>query len=430
MKNKVVGNATWIIGCKIIKAILTLFVTMYTARYLGPSNYGLISYAASIIVFVTPIMKLGFDSILVHEIVERPEEEGKIIGTSIFSSLISSFFCILAVIVFVLFVNANETDTLIVCGLYSLLLIFQAVENIQYWFQAKLLSKYPSIAMLVSYIIVTVFQFFLLTTNKSVFWFALSYSVDYCIIAILLLLIYRKKGKQKIVFCKNEFKRMFVISRHYIVSSMMVTIFAQTDKIMLKLMIDNTSVGYYSAALTCAQMTAFVFAAIIDSARPSIFEGKKINKDIFNNRLRYLYFIIIYFSLIVSLVMTIFAPIIISILYGNDYSDSVLALQIIVWFTTFSYLGTIRNIWILAEKKQKYLWIINLSGAIFNILLNLILIPQYKIYGAAFASLLTQIFTNVIIGYIIKPIRDNNKIMFEALNPKIIKKFIKSKKNN
>lgn len=430
MKNKVVGNATWIIGCKIIKAILTLFVTMYTARYLGPSNYGLISYAASIIVFVTPIMKLGFDSILVHEIVERPEEEGKIIGTSIFSSLISSFFCILAVIVFVLFVNANETDTLIVCGLYSLLLIFQAVENIQYWFQAKLLSKYPSIAMLVSYIIVTVFQFFLLTTNKSVFWFALSYSVDYCIIAILLLLIYRKKGKQKIVFCKNEFKRMFVISRHYIVSSMMVTIFAQTDKIMLKLMIDNTSVGYYSAALTCAQMTAFVFAAIIDSARPSIFEGKKINKDIFYNRLRYLYFIIIYFSLIVSLVMTIFAPIIISILYGNDYSDSVLALQIIVWFTTFSYLGTIRNIWILAEKKQKYLWIINLSGAIFNILLNLILIPQYKIYGAAFASLLTQIFTNVIIGYIIKPIRDNNKIMFEALNPKIIKKFIKSKNNN
>ena len=427
MGNRVISNAAWIIGCKIVKAVLTLVVTMYTARFLGPSNYGLISYAASIVVFVTPIMKLGFDSILVHQIIENPKEEGKTLGTAIISSLISSLFCIIGIIVFVLFVNANETDTLIVCTLYSLLLIFQALENIQYWFQAKLLSKYPAISMLISYIFVTAFQFYLLLSGKNVYWFALSYSLDYLIIALLLFIMYKKKSNQKLCFSKRQLKKMYSIGRYYIVSNMMVTIFAQTDKIMLKLMINNTSVGYYSAALTCAQMTCFVFAAIIDSGRPSIFEGKKASKELFVTRLKYLYFVIIYSSFFVSLLTTVFAPIIINIMYGNEYSTSILALQIIVWYTTFSYLGTIRNIWILAENKQKYLWIINLSGAIFNIILNFIFIPKYEIYGAALASLLTQIFTNVIIGFIIKPIRENNKIMFEALNPKIIKKFLKIK---
>ena len=47
-----VKNASWIIGCKLAKAVLTLIVTMLTARYLGPSNYGLINYAASIVTFV------------------------------------------------------------------------------------------------------------------------------------------------------------------------------------------------------------------------------------------------------------------------------------------------------------------------------------------------------------------------------------------
>ena len=96
---------------------------------------------------------------------------------------------------------------------------------------------------------------------------------------------------------------------------------------------------------------------------------------------------------------------------------AVSALQLVVWYTTFSYLGSVRNIWILAEGQQKYLWIVNLSGASLNVLLNYVLIPYYGIMGASFASLVTQIFTNVIIGFIIRPIRENNRIMIQSLNP-------------
>ena len=111
-------------------------------------------------------------------------------------------------------------------------------------------------------------------------------------------------------------------------------------------------------------------------------------------------------------------------MYGSDYSPAIVVLRIVVWYTTFSYLGSIRNIWILAEEKQKYLWIINLSGALFNVVFNLLLIPRLGIVGAAIASLATQIFTNVIIGFIIIPLRRNNVLMMESIHPKYIKEMI------
>ena len=136
---------------------------------------------------------------------------------------------------------------------------------------------------------------------------------------------------------------------------------------------------------------------------------KKQDKEIYETNISRLYSIILYLSLFQSLFMAIFSNEIIYILYGSQYAPASSALQIIVWYTTFAYLGSVRNIWILAESKHKYLWIINLAGALANILLNYICIQCWGINGAAFASLITQIFTNVIIGYIIRPISYNNK---------------------
>lgn len=427
--NKVVKNATWIIACRIVQAVLALIINMLTARFLGPSNFGLITYAASLVAFVVPIMNLGLSDIMVQEIVNNPEREGKTLGTSMVLSLISSFCCIIGVTAFAFVANQDEPITIMVCSLYSINLVFQALELLRYWFQAKLLSKYTAIISLFAYVIVSAYKVFLLATAKSVCWFAISNAFDYCLIAIGNTVVYYKLGGQKLSFSWKLGKQMFSRSKHYILSGMMVTIFAQTDKIMIKLMINEAATGYYGAAVACAALTSFVFSAIIDSFRPSIFEGQKINNQVFEHRLTVLYSVVIYLSLAQSVVMTIFASLIIRILYGSAYLPAIGALQIIVWYTTFSYMGSVRNIWILAHDKQSYLWKINMSGAIANIILNAILIPIIGIYGAAVASLITQFFTNVIIGYILEPIRPNNEIMLKGLNPKyVVEAFRKLRK--
>ena len=425
-ENKVFKNATWIIACKIVQSLLGLVVSMFSARYLGPAGYGLINYAASIVAFVAPVMQLGLNSVMVQEIINSPEKEGETLGTALVMNTCSAVFCVLGIVGFVSVANRGETETLIVCALYSVLLIFQALEMVQYWFQAKLKSKYVSVVALIAYTVMSAYKIFLLISKAKVYWFALSQAIDYMVIAVVLLVIYKKIGTHKFRFSTDAMKRMWKKSRHYIISSLMVTIFEQTDRIMLKIMLGDMETGYYSSAVTCAGITSFVFAALIDSFRPSIFEAKKTSEEGFQKNMTRLYSVIIYLSLAQCLVISFGAPLIIRLLYGEAYMPAASALRIVVWFKTFAYLGSVRNIWILAENKQKYLWILNLSGALMNIALNFALIPVWGILGASVSSLVTQMFTNVIMNMLVRPIRENNRFMWKSLNPKVLLDMVRS----
>lgn len=428
IKNKVVKNASWIIGCKILQSVFALIVSMLTARYLGPSNFGLINYAASIAAFFLPIAQLGINNVLVQEFVNTPEEEGKILGTSLFSTFLSSLACIVGIVSFVSIANSNEPITILVCALYSIMIIFQVLELTQYWFQAKYLSKYTSIVALFAYIVISAYKIFLLVTNKDIYWFAISNALDYMLIAVAMLIIYKKLGGRKLSISFDVFKRLFSKSKHYIVTGLMITVFAQTDKIMLKLMVGDEETGFYSAAFYCAGITAFVFAAIIDSMRPLIFENFKKSLEKFEHSVVTLFSIIIGLSLLQSIVMSVFSGLIIYILYGADYMVAAPILALVVWYTPFSYIGSVRNIWVLAENKQKYLWILNLSGAVMNVILNFIFIPIWGGAGAALASLITQFFTNVIMVIMIKPLRHGAYLMLKSLNFANLARTLKLKK--
>lgn len=423
---RVIKNVSWILICRVIQAILSFVVSMMIARSLGPSNYGLINYAASIVALVTPIMKLGLDSVLVLEFVNNPNRDGETIGTALVLNLFSSILCIGGIISFCLIVNRGEIETIIVCTLYSLLLFAQSIEMIIYWFQAKLLSKFSSLVSLFAYVVVSAYKIYILIAAKSVYWFAISNVLDFFTIGLVLHILFRHITHQRLSFSAARAKSMFRKGKYYIISGLMVTIFSQTDRIMLKLMVGETSVGYFSAAVACAGITSFIFSALIESMRPIIFEAKNKSNAMYELYLKQLYSIIIYAALVQSVFITILAEILVYIIYGSNFEPTVTGLRIIVWYTTFSYYGGAKDIWILAERKQKYLISLNCAGALMNVALNFLMIPAWGISGAAIASLISQFFTNVVMGFVIKELRKNNILMLQSLNPKYIKDIIKA----
>lgn len=411
-------NASWIIGCKIVQSLLGLIVGMQTARYLGPGNYGLVSYAASVAAFFIPVMQLGFRSSLVQELINAPEKEGEVLGTALVLNVLSALACIVGITAFTSIANRGETDTIVVCVLYATNLIFQALEMIQYWFQAKLLSKYTAIISVATYTAASLYKVFLLITRKSIYWFAVSQAIDFAIIALSLIAIYIHKETQKLSFSWERGKAMFRVSKYYIVSSLMVTIFAHTDSIMLKLMLSEMATGYYTAAVSCASVTSFVFGAIIDSMRPAILESKKKSQDEFVKQMKQLVSVIFWLALSQSVVFTVLSEWLVVFLYGESYRIAADALRIVTWFSAFSYLGSVRNIWILAQNKHHFLWIVNLVGALGNVLLNVLMIPMFGIQGAALASVLTQLLTNVGMGFLIPAYRPYNKLLIRGLHPR------------
>lgn len=423
---KVTTNAKWIIICKVAQSLLQLLIGMLSARYLGPANYGLINYAKSVVAFAVPLMQLGLNATLVRELIDSPEKEGEVMGTSLVMGFISSGFCIALVLGFVSVANPGEPQTLAVCFLYSLSLIFQAIELIQYWFHSKLQSKYPSLMMLCAYVVVSLYKIYLLVTAKSIYWFAVVYSIEYGIIGISLLVIYHCQRLQSLRFSFAMAKRLFFRSRYYILSAMMVTLFQNTDHVMLKMISGDVENGFYSAAITCAGVCQFVYAAIIDSMRPVILQCKKENNPDYGRNISRLYCITIYMALLQGIGFTVFAKMIVKILYGKEYLASIPVLRILVWYIAFSYMGTVRNIWILAEGKQQFLWKINLAGALANIALNACLIPVWGASGAAVASLMTQFFTNFVFGFLYKPLRENNRQLLKGFNPGFLLELLRN----
>lgn len=413
-KNKELKNAGWLIGGRVIQMILSFFISIITARYLGPGNYGKINYVSAYVSFFTSFCNLGINSIIIKDFVDNPDEQGEAIGTTLLLRLFSSILSMIMIVTIVSIVDKNEPVTVLVAVLCSVALIFQIFDTFNYWFQFKYKSKITSIAVLIAYIVTSVYRIILLILGKSVQWFAFATSVDYICLAAILFYFYKKENGPRLHFSISKGKYLLTNSYHYILSGMMVAIYGQTDKFMLKHMLDETSVGYYSLATTLNTMWVFILKAIIDSMYPTIMRLYNTDKKAFERKNRQLYAIVIYVSVVVALMFMLFGKYIIYILYGESYLAASAPLKIVTWYTIFSYLGVARNAWIVCENNQKYLKYMYVGAALINVLLNYVMIPQFGASGAAMASLLTQISTSLILPCFIKQMRPNVRLMIDA----------------
>lgn len=415
LKNKIARNAGWLILGKVIQMMISLIVGILTARYLGPGNYGLINYAGAYTAFFTAFCTLGINSVIVKEFVDHRDQEGQILGTALGLRGISSVLSAVTIVCISLVVDRDEPLTVAVVALCSLGAVFHIFELFNYWFQSRLASKKTAIAALIAYSITAVYKIVLLATGASVVWFALATSVDYICIAVILFWFYKRDGGGMLSFSWSYGKTLLQKSYHFILTGMMVAVYGHTDKIMLKHMIGGTEIGYYSTAVALCNMWCFVLAAIIDSLKPSIMEAHSKNREQYERLNRQLYCIVFYVSAGVSVLLALFGHIAIGIFYGEAYLPAAAPLRIITWYTAFSYLGVARDIWVVCENKQKYLKYIYISAAVSNVILNVLLIPPFGASGAAAASLAAQIVTTMITPFFIKDMRENAKMMLDAI---------------
>ena len=98
LSSKVTRNASWIIAGRVYHMLLAFFVGLLTARYLGPSNFGLINYAATYTSFFASFCTLGINSVIVKNFVDHPDEEGETVGSAIVLRTVSSVLSVLMMV--------------------------------------------------------------------------------------------------------------------------------------------------------------------------------------------------------------------------------------------------------------------------------------------------------------------------------------------
>lgn len=399
---------------RVIQLGLTFITTMLVTRYLGPSEYGRLTYVFSYIQLFLPICALGINDIIVKTLIDNKEQSdeimGSVIGMRLFVSVIS-MFCSIGLVSLI----NNDIQYRLIAILQSFSLLFYSFDSIVYFFQANLMSKNVGLAFSFSYILSAIYKIIGIILHKDIMWFAFGMALDYIVLGLVLLVVYLGNN-YKIVFSKKWALLLLKRSSYYLISGLLVVIYGKVSDIMLLgKLVDETNVGYYSAGVTLCNAWPFVLTAIIDAANPIIIDLFKSNKDLFYKRIRQLYSAILYISLLAAIGIFIFGELIFTLLYGKEYLPGVLPFKIYAFSTAFSYLGVARVAWMQCNNKTKYEIYIALFGALINIILNYILIKNLGINGAAIAAVLTQFLANFVFLFVMKDTRENAKLILDAI---------------
>lgn len=386
------GNSGWMMGQQIYNMLIQLIVGSLSARYLGPSNYGLINYGASIISFFTIISRLGLDSVIINEMIKTPEKRGKYLGSAIVMRLMTSIVSLFVVMGIIRILEPGNTELYIITLLQSFAIILQVYEVFNYWFQLNLRMKYVSIATMIAQTCVAIWRITLLATHATVYWFALSASIQYLVCGIVVFYFFTK---EKNIDFRMKFERtdaLFLLrnSYHFIIAGIAITFYMQIDKVMIGHYLNSTEVGIYTAAVTIAALWEFIPNALVNSARPIIIEKRKNDYAAYIKYFRLLLLGISILSVVVSIGMMVLGRLAIMILYGANYLGAVYPLWILIWSTGFAMIGTTRTIWLVAEGYNKYSKYLVLIGAVTNFMLNMVAIRIWGITGAAMTTFVSQ----------------------------------------
>ena len=405
----------WLLGGKIVNMILSFFVSLATARYLGPDNFGSINYVAAYVSFFSSITSLGLSVIVIKEISMGKEDDNEVIWTGILMRFLTAVFSTIAVIALVSITDKNDPLMVKIAILESIAILASAFDTFMYWFQGKLLGKYTSIASVVAYIGMSLYRIYLLANNADILWFAFATSVDTLLLSLILMLCYVRENGFRPKASVRLGKSLMKQSYHYMISGLIAILYSKIDQIMLKQMLDTYSVGLYTAALTIAGLWGMIPSAFIQSVSPILYKNAEENRGMFYKRLRQSYAGIWLLNICWSLGVSIFSYWVIYLLYGKAYLGARGALVIVVWYTGITSIGSLTQVYLATENKNKYVNYFALAGLVTDVVLNALLIPKMGILGAAIATLVTYTVIHIVMPLAIKDTRDAGRLIIQGM---------------
>jgi len=409
-------NTSWLFFERISRMVITLLVGIYVARYLGPSNYGLLNYAQSFVVLFSAIATLGLDSIVVRDLVGDEKKRDELLGAT-FILKVAGSIVLLGMLAVVVRFTKNDNFTNLLIFIIALATIFQSFNAIDFYFRSKVLSRYTVYAQTASLISSAIIKILLIYFKMALIYFAAVMVVESVILAAGLIAMYIKQ-KLNIFNWKIKFdlgKRLLKDSWPLILSGVAISIYMRIDQVMIKQMVDLGAVGNYAVAVRLSETWYFIPIAITSSVFPAIVNAKKIGEKLYYARLQKLYDLMTWLGISIALPITFLANDIIRLLFGIQYQDAAGVLRIYIWAGIFVFLGVASSQYLIAENYTRVSFFVTFMGMIANVILNIILIPKYGINGAATATVLSQFM--VVFSIILIPKTHKNSIlMFKSFS--------------
>jgi O-antigen/teichoic acid export membrane protein len=391
-------NTGWLFTGRAVSLVANFFVGTYIARYLGPSDFGLMNFAISFAGIFLTFSSLGVDSLLIKGLTQNPDQKGAWLGTGFTIRIIGAVAGILVVTASSIFLNHEGAVTNLVLA-YSLFSVFQSFNVIDFYFQSQVRAKNSMISYIVTTVISSFVKLGFIWAQLGPIFFVLSYSIDHFLMMIGYVWFYRKDGGRM-----REWRIDMTIVKYlakncwpFILSSVSVAVYFDIDQVFLKYFVSESAVGFYSAAVRLSEAWLFIPGMICTSIFPAIVNAHKTSMELLEARMQKLYSLMFYISAAIVIPICIGAPLIIRLLYGAAYVSSVPMLQIYIISIIGNFMTTALSQYLFVMHRLTLSFMVHFLGMAINVGLNLYVIPRYGALGAAIVNTISYILPFIII---------------------------------
>ena len=388
---RIAKNTAVLTIANIANTIIGLFFIMYVARYLGAGGFGILSFALAFTAIFGVFTDIGLSTLTIREVARDKSLAQKYLGNIAVLKiiLVITTFGLIALAINLL---GYPEQTINVVYLVALSVVFNAFSLMFYSiFQAYERMEFVTIGHILGGILRLGGALFAISQDLSVVAFASLYllagvvTLGYnCIVSTW------KFAKPKIEidfgFWKETLEQAWPLGLVGIFS----TIYFWVDSVMLSLMQGDEVVGWYNVAYRLAAVLLFIPGAYFSSVFPVMSKfyvsSKESLKSIYEKSVKYMVIIAVPIGVGTSLL----ADKIILLIFGAEYSHSIIALQILIWSTVFIFVSL--GFAHLFNSLNRQIIVAKVTGscALLNVLLNVILIPRYSYIGASITTVMTE----------------------------------------
>lgn len=415
IQNKYLKNTGWLLFEKVFRMATTFFVGAWVVRYLGPSDYGKLSIVVAIHSFLLIFSKLGLENILIKNLVSS-NNRNEIIGTGFYLRALISLIIFLVILFISSLQGIDETSLFLLILIFGM--IFQSLEIIEYYYLSQVLSKTISLIKISTLLIFSLLRVYTIHLGHNVTSFVILLCFEFIIGNLLLFTIYCSKPNRLFFYYFNKTLALKMLKESWplILSALMVIGYMRIDQVIIYTLLDDYQLGIYSSAVRIIEVFYFIPTILSAAFYPALVSARKSNSYVYNDRLQSLYRLLTFFALILSILFLAFANKAVNLVFGSDFNESVIVVQILSLNFIIITWGIISGRWLILESKTNLTLLRSTLGLVINIIINLLLIPKYGIAGAAWGTVVSQLTSVLIFSLFHRDMFDQAKYMIRSLN--------------
>jgi len=385
---RLLGNSAWQLSDKVCRMGGAVLVGAYVARYLGPSELGLLAYATALATLVSAIAQFGMGSLVVRDLVARPGDRPSILASAWLLRVGGGFAAMALSLALSLLLRPGDGRSAVIVLLIACMAVPQAWDVIDYDYQSRIEARPVVVARNLSFLSLSAAKVLLVLLRAPLPCFALALSGETALSAVLLARMWRKDGWKVPLFAVNwsELRQLAAMSWPLVIAGLSTSVYMRIDQVMLGRMLGNADVGLFAAAVRISEALYFLPMAVGASVAPALTAAHACSIPDYEQRFLKVTRLLVWAAIAVAICFTLFARPIILGLYGARFAGAAAVLSIHTWAGVLVSLGVCSNLWLINEGHLKYTMYQTLLGAATNLALNLFLIPRSGVTGAAFAT--------------------------------------------